>query len=103
MKLTADLTVGFVSGAQGSSFDGEAEQKELLTVACCKHLAAYDLENFGVGVPPNNGVVTRVMFDANITSRNMWETYLPAFESCLKQGKAGSVMCSFNSINGEPA
>ena len=103
VKLTGDLTVGFVTGAQGSSPCGVPEEKELLTVACCKHLAAYDLENFGVGTPPNNGVVDRVRFDANITSRNMWEFFLPAFESCLKDGKGASVMCSFNSINGVPS
>lgn len=40
VKLTADLTVGFVTGAQGSSPAGVQEEKELLTVACCKHLAA---------------------------------------------------------------
>lgn len=97
-KLTGDLSAKFVQGAQGSSEDGSAEEKELLTVACCKHLAAYDLENFQVGTPPNNGVVDRVHFDANITSRNMWEFYLPAFETCLRDGQAASVMCSFNSV-----
>jgi hypothetical protein len=98
-KLTGDLSAKFVQGAQGSSEDGSAEEKELLTVACCKHLAAYDLENFQVGTPPNNGVVDRVRFDANITSRNMWEFYLPAFETCLRDGQAASVMCSFNSVS----
>ena len=33
----------------------------------------------------------------------MWESYLPVLESCLKHGKSGSVMCSFNSINGVPS
>ena len=61
------------------------------------------MENFAGGVPPNNWVVDRVHFDANVTSRNMWETYLPTFESCLREAKAGSVMCSFNSIAGVPA
>ena len=59
-----------------------------------------DLENFAGGTPPNNWVVDRVRFNANITSRNMWESYLPTFESCLKEGRAASVMCSFNPING---
>ena len=99
VKLTAALTLGFVRGAQGDSAEGVPQQKERLTFACCKHLAAYDLEDFAGGVPPNNWVVDRVHFDANVTSRNMWETYLPTFESCLREAKAGSVMCSFNSIN----
>ena len=104
-QLTSELTVGFVTGAQGASpTDGAAlDEPQLLTVACCKHLAAYDLENYGVGIPPNNGVVDRVHFNANVTSRNMWETYLPPFEACLRHGRAGSVMASFNSINGVPS
>ena len=102
-ELTGELSAKFLQGAQGATMEGVPEQKELLTVACCKHIAGYDLENFEVGTPPNNGVVDRVRFDANITSRNLWEFYLPAFETCLKDGKAGSVMCSFNSINGVPS
>ena len=66
-------------------------------------VAADDLEDFGVGVPPNNGVVDRTHFDANVTSRNLWEFYLPAFQACLVDAKAGSVMASFNSINGVPS
>jgi hypothetical protein len=40
--LTSELTVGFVTGAQGAlPINGSAlEEPQLLTVACCKHLAA---------------------------------------------------------------
>ena len=72
-------------------------------IRVCSCLATQDLEDFKQGVPPNNSVVDRVHFDANVTSRNMWETYLPAFEACLVEAKAGSVMSSFNSINGVPS
>ena len=44
----------------------------------------------------------RTVFDANVTSRDMFETYLPAFEACVRQAGAASVMCSFNLLNGKP-
>ena len=31
------------------------------------------------------------------------DTYLPAFRAAVTEGKAGSVMCAYNDINGEPA
>ena len=31
------------------------------------------------------------------------DTYLPAFRAAVTEGKAGSVMCAYNSINGQPA
>jgi beta-glucosidase len=32
----------------------------------------------------------------------MQETYLPAFRATVVEGKAGSIMCAYNSVNGEP-
>jgi len=31
------------------------------------------------------------------------DTYEPAFRAAVVEGKAGSVMCAYNAINGEPA
>jgi beta-glucosidase len=33
----------------------------------------------------------------------MLETYLPAFRAAVVEGRAGSVMCAYNRVNGEPA
>jgi hypothetical protein len=33
----------------------------------------------------------------------MADTYLPAFHACVAKGRASSIMCSYNSINGVPA
>jgi beta-glucosidase len=33
----------------------------------------------------------------------MEDTYLPAFRAAVVEGKAGSVMCAYNRVNGEPA
>eukprot|EP00937_MAST-01D_sp_MAST-1D-sp2_P005271 g5271.t1 len=94
--LTAELAVAFVAGAQARAAAPGAGPGtgRLLAGACCKHLAAYDLENLPVG---------RVQFDARVPSRDMAETYLPAFRACVARARAVHVMCSFNSVNGVPA
>eukprot|EP01094_Clydonella_sp_ATCC50884_P013034 TRINITY_DN2330_c2_g1_i5.p1 TRINITY_DN2330_c2_g1~~TRINITY_DN2330_c2_g1_i5.p1 ORF type:complete len:654 (+),score=198.47 TRINITY_DN2330_c2_g1_i5:97-1962(+) len=86
--LTSALTVQFVTGAQVRSRDDK-----LLTVACCKHYAAYDLES----IP-----VLRYNFSAQLDARNLWETYMPGFEACVRYAQGAHVMCSYNAINGVP-
>ncbi|KAL0059125.1 hypothetical protein AAF712_014144 [Marasmius tenuissimus] len=65
------------------------------TVADCKHWAGYDLENAGN--------ITRHTFDAKITQQDLAEYYSPPFQSCLRDAKVGSIMCSYNSVNGVPS
>ena len=31
------------------------------------------------------------------------QTYFPAFRSCVEEGKVGSIMCSYNAVNGIPS
>ena len=31
------------------------------------------------------------------------QTYFPAFESCVREGHAASIMCSYNAVNGVPS
>ena len=38
--------------------------------------------------------------DAQLDDRTLHEIYLPAFEASVKQGGTGSVMCSYNKVNG---
>ncbi len=38
-----------------------------------------------------------------MTTQDMADTYLPAFHACVAKGRASSIMCSYNSINGVPA
>ena len=33
----------------------------------------------------------------------MHASYTPAFKACIQEGKAESVMCSYNAVNGKPA
>ena len=31
------------------------------------------------------------------------QTYFPAFEACVREGNAASIMCSYNAVNGVPS
>lgn len=90
----------FLSGVYAASFvrgmqEGE-DPRYLKTSACCKHFAAYSVENLYNGTHRHN-------FDARVTPQDMADTYLPAFEACVKEGRASALMCSYNAINGVPA
>jgi beta-glucosidase-like glycosyl hydrolase len=87
--LTSRYAVNFVQGMQ------EGDPNFTKVVATCKHFAAYSLEYW-------NGV-RRNGFDAKVDQQDLEETYLPAFKACVTEGKAKSVMCSYNAVNGVPA
>lgn len=82
--LISRLGVAFIRGLQG---DGEY----LLTAACAKHFAVHS--------GPEG---MRHYFDAQASLKDMWETYLPAFEACVKEGRVESVMGAYNRTNGQP-
>ncbi|XP_003387138.1 PREDICTED: probable beta-D-xylosidase 2 [Amphimedon queenslandica] len=88
--LTSQYAVNLVRGAQGN----DSEYKKI--IATCKHFAAYDLESY------INGDV-RDSFNAEVTKQDLEETYFPAFRSCVTAGGVGSIMCSYNSVNGVPS
>lgn len=82
--LTSRLGVGFVKGLQG---DG----KVMKAAACAKHFAVH-----------SGPEELRHEFNAEATPKDMWETYLPAFEALVKEAKVESVMGAYNRTNGEP-
>ena len=41
--------------------------------------------------------------NVDVSKHDMEDTYLPAFRAAVTEGKAGSVMCAYNRVNGEPA
>ena len=82
--LTSRLGVAFVKGLQG---DG----KYLKTAACAKHFAVHS---------GPEGV--RHEFNAVTNNKDLYETYLPAFEACIKEADVESVMGAYNRTNGEP-
>ena len=84
----------FVRGMQGDGGPGGRGGHRV--VATCKHYAGYDLEGGGSGT-------TRFNFDAKISMQDLAEYYLPPFQECARDAKVGSIMCSYNAVNGVPA
>src|SRR5258706_15533691 len=82
--LTGRMAVQFVKGLQGD------DPKYFKTIATVKHFAVHN------GPEPG-----RHSFDARIDEKDFRETYLPQFEMGVKEGKAYSVMCAYNRLNGE--
>jgi beta-glucosidase len=84
--LSARMGVTFVQALQGD------DAVYLKLVATPKHYAVH-----------SGPELNRHRFDARVSERDMRETYLPAFEACVKEGGAASVMGAYNRVNGEPA
>lgn len=84
-QLTSRLGAGFVRGLQGKG-------KYLKAAACAKHFAVHS--------GPEN---LRHEFDARPTEKDLWETYLPAFETLVEESHVESVMGAYNRVNGDPA
>ncbi len=89
--LTARMGVAFVTGLQGMDSDSDEDPQYLKAVATPKHFAVHS--------GPEHA---RHHFNAEVDDHDLWETYLPAFEACVKEGKAVSVMGAYNRTNGEP-
>ncbi|MHA2051411.1 MAG: glycoside hydrolase family 3 C-terminal domain-containing protein [Promethearchaeota archaeon] len=83
--LSSKMGVNFVKGLQGD------DPKYLKVVATPKH---YVVHSGPEGI--------RHQFNAVATSKQLYGTYLPAFEACIREGKAYSVMCAYNRTNEDP-
>jgi beta-glucosidase len=84
--LTGRMGVAYVTGLQGDN------PKYYLAIATPKH---YDVHS---GPEP-----TRHFADVDVSKHDEVDTYEPAFRAAIVEGKAGSIMCAYNAINGEPA
>ncbi|MCQ2519530.1 MAG: glycoside hydrolase family 3 C-terminal domain-containing protein [Lachnospiraceae bacterium] len=87
--LTTKLGVSFIKGLQG--IDNYPECDTLKVAACAKHFAVHS--------GPEG---ERHHFNAIASQKDMEETYLPAFEAAVKEGKVESVMGAYNRTNDEP-
>jgi len=83
--LTARMGAAFVRGLQGD------DPHYLKLVATPKHYAVHS--------GPES---LRHTFDARVDAHDLWGTYLPAFEACVVEAKAYSIMGAYNRTNGEP-
>jgi beta-glucosidase len=84
--LTAQLGVAFIQGIQGPNPDLPD------VVATPKHFAVHS--------GPES---TRHTADVFVSRHDLEDTYLPAFRAAIVDAKAGSIMCAYNRINGQPA
>ncbi|HYL97719.1 MAG TPA: glycoside hydrolase family 3 C-terminal domain-containing protein [Blastocatellia bacterium] len=84
--LTGRLAVAFVTGMQGN------DPRYYRVISTPKHFFVHS------GPEP-----TRHFADVDVSKHDMEDTYLPAFRAAIVEGHAGSVMCAYNGINGEPA
>jgi beta-glucosidase len=100
--LVSRLTVGWIEGAQSTG-----------VIANVKHYAANNQEgNAGpaagasgpgqpLGPPASQG--NRLTVNSIVDERTLREVYLPQFEAAVKEANVGSVMCSYNRLNGQYA
>ncbi len=84
--LTGRMAVSFIKGMQGD------DPKYFKTIATAKHYVVHS------GPEP-----LRHTFDAVVSDHDLWDTYLPHFEAAVREGGAWSVMCAYNSVDGQPA
>src|SRR5579871_3191413 len=84
--LTARMGVSFVTGLQGN------DPYFFKTIATPKHFAVHS--------GPES---TRHTADVPASRHDIEDTYLPAFRATVMEGKAESVMCAYNALNGPPA
>ena len=82
--LISRLAVPFIKGIQG---DGEY----MKGAACAKHFVVH-----------SGPEALRHKFNATAGEKDLWETYLPAFEACVKEAGVEAVMGAYNRTNGEP-
>ena len=83
--LNAVLGVQTVLGMQGNN------DRYFKTHACAKHYAVHS------GPEP-----LRHSMNVEPSSRDLWETYLPAFKALVKKGNVREVMCAYQRFEGKP-
>lgn len=83
--LTARMGTACVNGLQ-QKVNGRYK-----TLACIKHFAVH-----------SGPEADRHSFDATVSGRALWTTYLPAFQYVVNHTDVGMVMCGYNRLNGMP-
>ncbi len=84
--LTSRIGVSFVKGLQGE------DSFFLKAAACAKHYAVH-----------SGPEALRHEFDVNPSKKDLFETYLPAFEALVKEGHVEAVMGAYNRVYGKSA
>jgi beta-glucosidase len=84
--LTSRMGVAFIQGLQGP----DANQPRVS--AAVKHLAVH-----------SGPEADRHKEDVKVSPRDLVDSYLPAFHAAVTEGRAESVMCAYNAVDGLPA
>ena len=84
--LSGEIGVAFVKGLQGD------DPFFLKAAACAKHYAVHS----GPEEPRHH-------FNVDPSKKDLFETYLPAFEKLVKEGDVAGVMGAYNSVYGSSA
>lgn len=83
--LISRLAVAFIRGIQGD------DKKYLKAAACAKHFAVH-----------SGPEAERHRFNAAVSKKDLWESYLPAFEAAAREAHVAGFMGAYNRVNGEP-
>ena len=94
--LTGRMGTSVVRGLQGDNFEGTRyigpdAPKYYKAQACAKHFAVHSGPEWN-----------RHQYNAEVSDRDLYETYLPAFEALVKDAKVKEVMCAYNRLEGQP-
>ena len=84
--LSSYIGVAFVKGLQGD------HPTYLKAAACAKHYVVH-----------SGPEALRHEFDAVVSQKDLWETYMPAFHALVVDAKVEGVMGAYNRTNGESA
>ena len=85
--LTSVMGVQVVKGLQGPE---DSKYRKLW--ACAKHYAVHSGPEY-----------TRHTVNINdVSARDFWETYMPAFKACVKEGNVREVMCAYQRLDDDP-
>ena len=85
--LTSVMGVQVVKGLQGPE---DSKYRKLW--ACAKHYAVHSGPEY-----------TRHTANINdVSARDFWETYMPAFKACVEDGNVREVMCAYQRLDDDP-
>jgi beta-glucosidase len=84
--LTSRMGVSFVRGLQGD------DPHYLKLISTPKHFAVH-----------SGPELLRHGFNVDVSPHDLEDTYLPAFRAAITEGRADSIMCAYNAIDGQPA
>jgi beta-glucosidase len=83
--LTGAIAVEFIKGIQGD------DPNYMLAMACAKHYAVH-----------SGPEADRHRYNADVSDRDLYETYLPQFERAVREGHVAGVMGAYSALYGVP-